>query len=105
MGVAILAEVVATSALKASEGFTRIFPATLSLAGYAIAFFCLAQALRTIPLGQAYAIWSGAGILLLVAIGWILFRQPLSVAESVGIALIIAGIVLLRWNPAFRFRT
>ena len=65
LGVAIVAEVIATSALKASDGFTRLWPSVVTVIGYGIAFFCLSLTLRTIPTGIAYAIWSGVGIVLI----------------------------------------
>ena len=73
--IAIACEVVATSALKATEGFTRFWPAVVTVAGYGVAFYFLSLTLRTMPVGIVYAIWSGAGIVLIAAIGWIWFRQ------------------------------
>lgn len=95
LAFAIVAEVIATSALKASDGFTRPIPAAIVVIGYACAFYCLSLALRSIPLGLAYAIWSGVGILLLAIIGWVVFRQALALPEIVGMTLILAGIVLI----------
>ena len=96
LGVAILTEIVATSALKASDGFTRPLPALLSAAGYVVSFYCLSLALRTLPLGIAYALWSGIGIVLLAAIGWIWFRQRLDAPAILGLLLIIAGILVIK---------
>jgi small multidrug resistance pump len=93
--VAIIAEVIATTALKASEGFTRLDPAVLTAAGYAIAFYCLALTLRTIPVGIAYAVWSGAGIVAISVIGYVMFKQTLDTAALIGIGLIVAGVVVL----------
>jgi small multidrug resistance pump len=93
--VAIVAEVIATSALNASDGFTRLTPSLITLAGYGLAFFCLSQTLRTIPVGIAYAIWSGVGIVLIAAVGWIWFRQALDVAAMVGIGMILAGVLVI----------
>ncbi|HWL27473.1 MAG TPA: multidrug efflux SMR transporter [Burkholderiaceae bacterium] len=93
--VAIIAEVIATTALKASEGFSRLYPALVTTAGYAIAFYCLALTLRTIPVGIAYAVWSGAGIVAISVIGYFMFKQTLDAAALIGIGLIVAGVVVL----------
>jgi len=77
LSIAIIAEVVATTALKASEGFTRLIPSIIVVAGYGLAFFMLAQTLRSIPVGVAYAIWSGVGIVLVSIVGFFLFKQRL----------------------------
>lgn len=93
---AIAAEVVATSALKASEGFSRIWPSLVVVAGYGIAFYCLSMTLRTIPVGLAYAIWSGLGIVLIATIGWLLFGQRVDAAGIAGMLLIVAGVVVIQ---------
>ena len=93
--MAIVAEVVATSALKATAGFTRPWPSVIVVVGYAIAFYGLAQTLKTIPVGIAYALWSGIGIVLVAIAGWVLFRQALDLAAMLGIALILAGVLVL----------
>ena len=95
LSIAIVLEVVATSALQASNGFTRLWPSVLTAAGYAVAFYCLSLTLRTMPVGIAYAIWSGVGIVLIAAVGWFLYRQALDLPAIVGIALIIAGILVM----------
>ncbi|PZO91839.1 MAG: QacE family quaternary ammonium compound efflux SMR transporter [Sphingomonas sanxanigenens] len=95
LGVAIAAEVIATSALKASEGFTRPWPAIVTLIGYGVAFYCLSLALRTIPVGVAYAIWSGVGIVAISIIGLALFGQRLDWPAIAGIGLILAGVLVL----------
>jgi len=95
LGAAILAEVIATSALKASDGFSRLGPSALVVAGYGIAFYLLSLTLRTIPVGIAYAVWSGVGIVLISAIGWFRFGQSLDMPAILGIALIVAGVVVL----------
>jgi len=95
LGGAILSEVVATTCLKAAEGFTRPLPSVLVAAGYATAFYCLSQTLKTIPLGIAYAIWSGIGTLLIALLGVVLYRQTLDRAALAGIALIVAGVAVL----------
>ncbi|SCY15711.1 DMT family transporter [Microvirga guangxiensis] len=95
LGVAIVAEVVATSALKASEGFSRLGPSLIVLFGYGLAFFFLSLTLRAIPVGIAYAIWSGIGIVLISAVGWIWFKQALDMPAIIGMGLIIAGVVVV----------
>lgn len=95
LGIAIVAEVMATSFLKSAEGFTRVWPSVIVVVGYAIAFLCLSLTLRTIPTGIAYAIWSGAGIVLVSAIAWIFMDQKLDAAAIVGMALIIAGVLVI----------
>ena len=92
---AILAEVVATSALKASEGFTRLAPSILVVVGYGAAFTCLSLTLKTLPLGVAYAIWSGVGTALVALIGWLYYKQQLDGPAILGITLIIAGAAVL----------
>lgn len=94
--IAILSEVAATSALKASEGFTRLAPSIVVVIGYGAAFYFLSLALRTIPMGVAYAIWSGIGIVLISIAGWVLYAQKLDLAALAGIALIIAGVFVLQ---------
>lgn len=95
LSVAIVAEVVATSALKASAGFSKPWPTLLVVVGYGIAFYLLALTLRTIPVGIAYAIWSGAGIVLISAASWLLFKQKLDVPALIGMGLIVAGVIVL----------
>lgn len=90
--IAIAGEVAATSALRASEGFTRVGPSGLVVGGYAIAFYFLSLTVNTIPIGIAYAVWSGAGIVLTSFIGWRLFGQNLDLPALAGIALILAGV-------------
>lgn len=93
--LAILAETVGTSALQASQQFTRALPSMLAVAGYALAFYLLALVLKTIPVGIAYAIWSGLGIVLIAVIGRLAFGQRIDAAAVLGIGLIIAGIVVI----------
>ncbi len=95
LGIAIVAEVIATSSLKASDGFTRFWPSLITLIGYGIAFYCLALTLRVIPTGVAYAIWSGVGIVLISAVGWVWFRQALDLPAMIGMGLIIAGVAVV----------
>ena len=96
---AILSEVVATTALKQSDGFTRQCPALVTVAGYAIAFYCLSLALRTIPTGVAYAIWSGVGIVLVTAAAWIVHGQRLDLPTLAGMVLIVAGVAVMNLGP------
>jgi small multidrug resistance pump len=95
LSLAIVAEVIATSALKASDGFTHLWPSAIVIAGYAVAFYCLSLTLRQIPLGIAYAVWSGAGTALIALIGVVVYRQKLDPAAVFGIALIVAGVLVL----------
>jgi small multidrug resistance pump len=95
LGIAIVSEVIATSALKASDGFTRPWPSLATVVGYGVAFYFLALTLRVIPTGIAYAIWSGVGIVLISAVGWVWFRQALDMPALVGMGLIVAGVVVL----------
>jgi small multidrug resistance pump len=96
LAIAIAAEVVATSALKASDGFTRPGPSLIVAAGYALAFYFLSLVLKTIPVGVAYAIWSGVGIVLIALIGWAVLKQPLDLPALVGIGLIVAGVAVIQ---------
>lgn len=95
LSLAILAEVIGTSALKASSGFSQLLPSIVVIVGYGVAFFCLSLALRQVPLGVAYAIWSGAGTALIALIGVVLYKQKLDPAAILGIVLIVAGVVVL----------
>jgi small multidrug resistance pump len=93
--VAIALEVIATSALKATDGFTRLAPSLVTLIGYGLAFYFLSLTLRTMPVGIVYAVWSGAGIVLIAAIGWIYYQQALDAAGLIGLALILAGVLIV----------
>lgn len=95
LAIAIVAEVLGTSFMKQSEGFTRLAPSLVTVIAYAIAFYCLSLTLRTIPTGIAYAIWSGVGIVLIAAIAWIFQGQKLDAPAVLGLALIIAGVAVL----------
>ncbi|KGQ70355.1 multidrug transporter [Chelonobacter oris] len=92
--IAIVAEVIATSMLKLSNEFTRVVPSIMVIAGYGVAFYFLALTLRTMPIGIAYAIWSGIGIFLITAIGRIFYQQKLDWAAIIGITLIVSGVVV-----------
>ena len=95
LSIAIVAEVIATSALKASNQLTVTLPTVVSFAGYGVAFYFLALALKWIPVGVAYAIWAGVGIALITIVGAVIFRQMLDVPAVIGIGLIIAGVAVL----------
>jgi small multidrug resistance pump len=95
LGLAILAEVIATSALKASESFSHLWPSVVVIVGYGVAFFCLSLTLRHMPLGIAYAVWSGAGTALIALIGMAVYQQKLDLPAMIGIALIVAGVLVL----------
>lgn len=95
LGIAILAEVVATSFLKASDGMSRLWPTVASVLGYAVAFYFLSHTLRTIPTGIAYALWSAVGIVLISIISWLWFGQSLDGPAIAGLGLIIAGVVVI----------
>ena len=95
LGIAIVLEVVGTTFLQKSEQFTRLVPTTLMAICYLAAFYFLSLALKTIPVGLAYAIWSGLGIVLISAIGYIMFRQSLDLAAVIGLGFIITGVVIV----------
>ena len=95
LSVAIIAEVIATSALKASEGFTRLWPSLVVVTGYGIAFFFLSLTLKTLPVGVAYAVWSGLGVVLVSIVGLVFFGQTIDTAGAIGIGLIVSGVAVL----------
>jgi small multidrug resistance pump len=97
---AILAEVLATSALKAAAGFTRPLPSLVVVLGYGVAFYLLSLTLKVVPVGVAYAIWSGVGTALVALLGWLLFGQTLNLAVLLGLALIVAGVVVIQLGSA-----
>jgi small multidrug resistance pump len=96
LALAIVAEVVATSALKATHGFTRPGPSLVVVIGYAIAFYMLSLVLRTIPVGIAYAIWAGLGIVLVALVGVLVYGQRPDLPAVLGISLIVAGVVVIQ---------
>jgi small multidrug resistance pump len=96
LSVAILFEVIATSALKTSEAFTKPVPSVIVVVGYGIAFYSLSLALRGVPLGIAYGLWSAVGIVLVSIAGWVLYQQKLDLAAIVGLGLIIAGVLVVQ---------
>lgn len=95
LAVAILSEVIATSALKASEGFTRLTPSAIVILGYLVSFYFLSLTLKVIPVGVAYAIWSGIGVVLVALAGWWVYGQKLDLAAILGLALILTGVVVI----------
>jgi small multidrug resistance pump len=94
--LAIVFEVTGTSALKACDGFSRFWPSAIVVVGYGLSFYFLSIALRVIPVGVAYAVWGGVGIVLVSLLGWLVFKQRLDGPAMLGIAMILAGIVVLR---------
>lgn len=95
LSIAILAEVFGTSFLKASEGFTRLWPSVAVIVGYVVAFYFLSLSLKVIPVGIAYAIWAGLGVVLIALIGWVVFSQKLDTAAIIGISMILGGVIVL----------
>jgi small multidrug resistance pump len=95
LAIAIIGEVIATSALKPAAGFSKLLPSMLVIAGYGTAFYFLSLTLRTMPIGIVYALWSGVGVALISVIGWVVFKQSLDLAAIVGITLIVIGVVIL----------
>ncbi|MFM0597826.1 small multidrug resistance pump [Paraburkholderia bryophila] len=95
LGIAIVAEVIATSAMRASEGFSRLVPSAVVVIGYGIAFYCLSLTLKSIPVGIVYAVWSGAGIVLITLVALVLYRQVPDLPAIIGLGLIIAGVAVL----------
>ena len=93
---AIAAEVIGTTALKATHGFTRLAPSVVVVAAYALAFYLLSLVMRTLPTGVVYAVWSGLGIVLISALGWLLHGQKLDLAALLGIGLIVAGVAVIQ---------
>jgi small multidrug resistance pump len=95
LGAAILAEVVATTALARSDSFTKLIPSTVAVVGYVAAFWLLSFPLRTIPTGIVYAIWSGLGIVLITAVAWVWSKQSLDLPAIVGLGLIMTGVAVV----------
>ena len=95
LAIAIVAEVAATSALKASEEFTRLVPSIIVIVGYGIAFYFLTLVLRVIPIGITYAVWSGVGIVLVAVAGFFLYKQTPDFPAIIGMGLIISGVVVI----------
>ena len=95
-GLAIFSEVLATASLKSTEGLTRLVPSIVVLVGYSAAFYFLSLTLDTIPIGVAYAVWSGVGVATITLVSFVLYGQKIDTAGLVGIGLIIAGVIVLR---------
>jgi len=95
LAIAIAMEVIGTSFMKASSGFTRLVPSVVTVLAYIASFYLLAQTLNAIPTGIAYAIWSGAGIVLISLIGWVVFKQALDAPALIGMGLICAGVAVI----------
>ena len=93
--IAIVAEVIGTSALRASDGCSRLWPSVLVIVGYAVAFYFLSLTLKTIPMGVSYAIWSGVGIVLISLVGWLVFDQTLDAPALAGMGLIVTGVLVI----------
>ena len=93
--LAIIAEVIGTTFMKQSEGFTKLVPGLITAAAYVVAFYFLSLTLKTIPTGIAYAIWSGVGIVLIAAVAWLFQGQKLDAPAMVGMGLIVAGVVVM----------
>ncbi|AVX03769.1 multidrug resistance protein EbrA [Maritalea myrionectae] len=93
--IAIIGEVVATSALKAANGFSETLPSILVVVGYGVAFYYLSLSLKTIPLGISYAIWSGVGVVAVSLMGWVYYKQALDIAALIGMAMILGGVLVI----------
>ena len=96
LGLAIVSEVIATASLKSTEGFTRLMPSIVVLMGYSAAFYFLSLTLDTIPIGVAYAVWSGVGVATITLVSFVVYDQKIDPAGLLGIGLIVAGVVVLR---------
>lgn len=101
--IAVSSEVLATSALRESNGFTRPIPVAVMVAGYVLAFYLLSLIVREVPLGLAYAVWAGAGTALVALVGWLVFSERLEPGGLAGIALVIAGIVVINLSGSIEF--
>nr|WP_300310165.1 SMR family transporter [Halomonas sp.] len=96
LALAIVAEVIATSALKASEGFSRFWPSVLVVAGYLTAFYLLALVLRSVPVGIAYALWAGLGIVLVALVGIVVYGEKPDFPAVLGMAMIVGGVAIIQ---------
>jgi small multidrug resistance pump len=95
LGLAIVSEVIGTTALKASDSFTRPLPSLITVGCYALSFYLLTFSLRVLPTGIAYAIWSGVGIVLISLVSWFWFKQTLDLAAIAGLAMIVGGVMVI----------
>ena len=96
LAIAIVAEVIATTALRATDGFTRVAPSLIVVVGYGVSFYFLSLTFRAIPMGVTYAIWSGVGIILISLAGFVIYNQILDAAALIGMGLIVAGVVVMQ---------
>ncbi|WP_027818303.1 DMT family transporter [Paraburkholderia bannensis] len=95
LAIAIVAEVIATSALRASNGFSRLVPSAIVIVGYGVSFYCLSLTLKTLPVGIVYAVWSGVGIVLITLVAMALYKQVPDLPATIGLGLIVAGVLVL----------
>lgn len=95
LGLAIIAEVIATTALSRSAGFSKIVPTMIAILGYLVAFYCLSIAMKVMTTGVIYALWSGLGVVLIAAVGWVFYKQVLDAPAMIGLALILAGVLVI----------
>ncbi|MCW2474587.1 MULTISPECIES: SMR family transporter [unclassified Symbiopectobacterium] len=95
LSLAIVAEVIATSALKLSDGFSRLMPSIITVIFYGVSFYCLSLTMRTLPTGIIYAIWSGVGIVLIATVSWLFYGQKLDLPAMLGMLLIILGVIVI----------
>ena len=102
LALAIVSEVIGTSALRASDGFSRWLPGLVVVLGYGTAFYLMSMALKHLPLGYTYAVWSGVGTALTAGIGWLYFRDAFNWVALGGIGLIVAGVVVLQLGGGAR---
>ena len=100
LSIAILAEVIGTSFLKESQGFTKLVPSVVVVVGYGVAFYFLALTLKTLPVGIAYAVWAGAGVALIALAGYLFFGQALDAPAVIGMLLIVSGVVVINLYSA-----
>lgn len=96
LAIAIISEVIATSFLKASDGFSKLWPSIIVIVGYASAFYFMSISIKSIPVGVTYAIWSGAGIVLIALVGWLVLGQKLDWPAMLGMSLIVAGVLVIQ---------
>jgi small multidrug resistance pump len=95
LAIAIVAEVIGTTALKASNEFTRLLPSLIVVVGYGTAFYFMSISMRVLPVGIMYAIWSGMGIVLISVLGWLVYQQTLDTPAMIGLVFIIAGVIII----------
>ncbi len=95
LGVAIIAEIFATTLIKSSEGFTKLLPSALVIIGYIVTFYFLSLSVKTIPIGIAYAVWAGLGVVFVALLGWLFYGDSLNLATIIGMLLIIVGVVII----------